>query len=260
MKAFKNLLTEIDPNGLLSITINRPSKLNALNNETLDEIEYVFTTVLNMDEVRAVLITGAGHKSFVAGADISEIAELTDETSRKFVERGQSVLRLIEQSKKPVIAAVNGYALGGGCELAMACHIRIGSEAAVFGLPEVTLGIIPGYGGTQRLSQIVGKGKALELMMTGDSINAVEAYRIGLINMLVPADKLNLQCQQVVERILSRAPIAIAMVLRAVDTFYTNQEGFQSEIDGFVECCKSQDFIEGTTAFLTKHKPSFTGI
>ncbi|SHI60656.1 enoyl-CoA hydratase [Hymenobacter daecheongensis DSM 21074] len=255
----ENLLTSISASGILTVSVNRPTKMNALNIETLRELEQCFQEAAQNEHIRAILVTGAGEKAFVAGADIVEIATLTSHNSRGFVERGQAVFRLIEESRKPVVAAVNGFALGGGCELAMACHLRVGSDKAVFGLPEVSLGITPGYGGTQRLAQIVGKGKALEIMMTGDFVKAEEAYRISLLNMLVPVEQLLPRCYELLDRILSRAPVAVAMVLRAVDAFYTHPAGFATEVDGFVTCCETTDFLEGTTAFLEKRKPSFTG-
>ncbi|ALD20246.1 enoyl-CoA hydratase/isomerase family protein [Hymenobacter sp. DG25A] len=256
----ENLFVDVKENGVMIVAVNRPAKMNALNIETLRELEECFRSAAQDAQVRAIMVTGMGEKAFVAGADISEIAALSSADSREFVERGQAVFRLIEQCHKPVIAAVNGFALGGGCELAMACHLRVGSNKAVFGLPEVSLGIIPGYGGTQRLAQIVGKGKALEIMLTGDFIKAEEAYRISLLNVLVTPEQLMPRCYELIERILSRAPVAVAMVLQAVDTFYTHPAGFASEIDGFVTCCETTDFREGTNAFMEKRQPVFTGV
>jgi enoyl-CoA hydratase len=196
----------------------------------------------------------------VAGADISEIAELSEVNARNFAERGQEVFSMIEHCNKPVIAAVNGFALGGGCELAMACHIRVASNNARFGQPEVNLGIIPGYGGTQRLTQLIGKGKAMELMMTGDMVPAQEAFELGLVNHVTSQEELLPKCHEIMQKILTKAPLAIGLVIECVNAVYTKDEdGYQTEANSFARCCTSQDFIEGTNAFLEKRKPVFTG-
>ncbi len=233
--------------------------MNALNNKTMEEIGTVMQQVYDSREIKGVIFTGQGEKSFIAGADISEIAALTEVSSRKFSERGQEIFAMIEDCPKPVIAAVNGYALGGGCELAMACHIRIAVENATFGQPEVNLGLIPGYGGTQRLTQLVGKGKALELMMTADTITAAEAKAIGLVNYVVPTqDELMSLAEELLRKILSKAPLSIEMIISCVNAVYNKEEdGYQTEANSFSICCKSEDFKEGTKAFLEKRTAKF---
>lgn len=255
----KNIITEVK-NHVLYIVINREPKLNALNIETMQELNLAIEYATDNDLVKGVIITGAGSKAFVAGADISEIAGINEINARKFSESGQEIFEKIELCPKPVIAAVNGFALGGGCELALACHIRIASENAKFGLPEVTLGILPGYGGTQRLSHLVGKGKAFELIMTGDMINAEEAMQIGLINKVVPIDQLYQSCEEMLAKIMQRSPVAIAQVVECINAAFDEEEnGYQVESNSFSICCKSEDFQEGTHAFLEKRKPLFTG-
>ena len=251
----------IDQAGLLTITINRPDKLNALNADTIEEIRTAIQRVYDDNTIRGVILTGSGEKAFVAGADISELAELTEVNGRKFAERGQEVFALIENCHKPVIAAVNGFALGGGCELAMACHMRIATPNARFGQPEVNLGIIPGYGGTQRLTQLIGKGKALELLMTGDMIGAEEAKNLGLVNHLVQnREELNAKCSEIMNKIIAKAPLAIGLVVDCVNAAFNPQEdGYRIEANSFGSCCRTDDFKEGTSAFLEKRKPQFTG-
>lgn len=245
----------------MTITINREDKLNALNIATVEEIRSIFQRVYDEKQIRGVILTGSGEKAFVAGADISEISELNEMNARKFAENGQEIFSLIENCHKPVIAAVNGYALGGGCELAMACHIRIASKNAKFAQPEVNLGIIPGYGGTQRLTQLVGKGKALELMMTADMIGAEDARALGLVNHVVE-DKAVLmdRSREMLEKILGKAPLAVGMIVNCVNAYYSSDEnGFQTEANSFSNCCKSEDFKEGTAAFLEKRPAEFKG-
>lgn len=259
MADFNNLKLTHD-NHILTITISRPERLNALNIQTIDEIGDAIQEAVDNDAVRGIIITGEGEKAFVAGADINEISELNELNSRKFSESGQDVFSSIESCEKPVIAAVNGFALGGGCELAMACHIRIASENAKFGQPEVKLGIIPGYGGTQRLTQLVGKGKALELMMTGEMISANEALRLGLVNYVVPVEELITSSRNMLDKILKQAPIAISTVINCVNSvFHAESNGYQTEANGFMICCRTEDFKEGTTAFLEKRDPIFKG-
>lgn len=255
---FKNLLWEVE-GGILTLTINRESKLNALNIETISEIDTAFKHIYDDESIKGVIVTGAGNKAFVAGADISEIAELNEINARKFAENGQEVFSSIENCPKPVIASVNGFALGGGCELAMACHIRIAGENARFGQPEVNLGVIPGYGGTQRLTMLVGKGKALELMMTGDMLDAQTAQSLGLVNHVVPAEELTAKTRKVMAKILSKAPIAISHVINSANAVFGQTDGYQTEANAFANCCKSEDFKEGTSAFLAKRKPEFRG-
>lgn len=260
MTEFENL-SLVNSNGILTITIDRVEKLNSLNVNTVEELRVAIQKVYDDKDIKGVIITGQGEKAFVAGADIKEISELNEVNGRKFSENGQEVLALIENCHKPVLAAVNGYALGGGCELAMACHIRIATENAKFGQPEVSLGIIPGYGGTQRLTQLVGKGKAAELLMTGDMITAQEAKKMGLVNHLVPnKEALMEKCEEILEKIISKAPLAVGMIVTCLNAFYTHDEnGFQTEANSFASCCKSEDFKEGTEAFLEKRTPVFKG-
>ena len=255
---FKNLKLALE-NGILTITLNREKKMNALNLATITELDKAFDKVYDEQEIKGVILTGAGEKAFVAGADISEISELNELNGRKFAENGQEVFAKIENCPKPVIAAVNGFALGGGCELAMACHIRIASQNAKFGQPEVNLGIIPGYGGTQRLAFLVGKGKALELMMTGDMIDAAEAKSLGLVNHVVPQEELIEKCHKILSKILSKAPLAIAQLVDCANAINTCDDGYQTEANAFSNCCRTEDFKEGTAAFLEKRKPVFTG-
>ncbi|WP_066835168.1 enoyl-CoA hydratase/isomerase family protein [Rufibacter ruber] len=259
MANYNNLLLE-NQGGVLFITIDRPSKMNALNIETVKEINAAMQEVYDDPEVRGVIITGSGEKAFVAGADISEIAELNEVNGRRFAERGQDVFAMIEECPKPVIAAVNGFALGGGCELAMACHIRVASDNARFGQPEVNLGIIPGYGGTQRLTQLVGKGKAMELMMTGDMVSAHEAKELGLVNHVTAPEDLISKCLEIMQKIVAKAPLAVGMIVDCVNAWYDKEEhGYQTEANSFSRCCGSEDFKEGTSAFLEKRKPHFKG-
>lgn len=259
MTTYSNLKLE-QGNGILTITVNRASKMNALNIETVKEIRNAMQEVYDDDDIKGVIITGEGEKAFVAGADISEIGALNDLNARRFAERGQEVFSMIEDSPKPVIAAINGFALGGGCELAMACHIRVAAENARFGQPEVNLGVIPGYGGTQRLTQLVGKGKALELMMTGDMVTAQEALALGLVNHVVPQSELISKCQEIMNKIMTKAPLAVGLVIDCVNAVYDKEEqGYQTEANSFSRCCGSEDFKEGTQAFLEKRKPEFSG-
>jgi len=261
MATFENLLYALDAtSGILTITLNRPTKLNALNAATIEDIRHAMQEALDDAEVRGIILTGSGEKAFVAGADIAELSELNEITGRRAAERGQEAFCLIEESPKPVIAAVNGFALGGGCELAMACHLRVASENARFGQPEVNLGLIPGYGGTQRLTQLIGKGKALELMLTGDQIKADEALRLGLANHVVPAEDLLSFCQQLLSRILTKAPLAVGLVIDCVNAaFDQERHGYQTEANAFSRCCGSEDFREGTRAFLEKRPAAFKG-
>jgi len=246
---------------ILIITINREANLNALNHQTLGELKETIQSALDDSDMRGIIITGAGEKAFVAGADINELAQLTEVNGRKFAESGQEIFEMIERANKPIIAAVNGFALGGGCELAMACHIRIATTNAKFGQPEVNLGVIPGYGGTQRMTQIVGKGKALELMMTGDMVDAQEAFRIGLINYIVKdKEALLTKANELMDKIKQKAPLAIGLVIDCVNAVFTSGEnGYQTEANGFSRCCATEDFKEGTKAFLEKRKPEFKG-
>ncbi len=260
MKELTNLVLT-QKGAILLVTINRPDKLNALNIKTLDELRTVFQYVYDSPQVRGVILTGAGPKSFVAGADISEFQEMNEVNSRKFAENGQEIFAMIENSPKPVIAAVNGFALGGGCELAMACHMRVAVETARFGQPEVNLGIIPGYGGTQRMTQLVGKGKAMEWMMTADMIPAPEAFQYGLVNHLVATqEELLAKAEEILTKIVAKAPVAIEMVIQCVNAVFAKGEnGYLTEANAFSICTKTDDFKEGTKAFLEKRPAAFSG-
>lgn len=254
---FENIIFEMDDN-IAIVRINRVEKLNALNLQTMVEIKEVFS-LLHHEDVSAVVITGMGDKAFIAGADISELNKLNGETGKEFASRGQEVFNIIENFEKPVIAAVNGYALGGGCELALACHIRLASENARFGQPEVNLGIIPGYGGTQRLSRLINPGRALELIMTGDQIDAQEAYRIGLVNKIFPQDELIKKAVDMAKRISSKGQVAVKMAIKAVNVSKekSQADALNYEAELFGHCCSTDDFKEGTKAFLEKRKPEF---
>ncbi len=259
MSSYKNFKLDIK-NNILYLTVNRPDKLNALNFQTLDELKYIILDAYENDEVKAIIVTGEGEKAFVAGADISEFTQLNDINSRKVAENGQDTFSLLEKSPKPVIAAVNGFALGGGCELALACHMRVASDNAKLGLPEVTLGILPGYGGTQRLTLLVGKGKAFEMIMTGDMITAEHALQIGLVNYVVPQSELLAKCESILHKIIQRAPLAIAQTVECVNAVYNEtKDGYEVEANSFAICAKTEDFREGTNAFLEKRKPVFKG-
>lgn len=259
MNEYQNLKTEL-ADGMLVVTVSRPESLNALNIQTMNEIRELLQSVYDSPEVKGVIFTGEGEKAFVAGADITEIAELTEVNGRKFAENGHEIFDLIENSEKPMIAAVNGFALGGGCELAMACHIRIAADTAKFGQPEVKLGLIPGYGGTQRLTHLVGKGIAMELMMSGDMISAERAREIGLVNHVVNPEELMETSRKLLNKIIQQAPLAIGMVVDCVNAYYSSEgHGYQTEANSFSNCIKSQDFKEGTAAFLEKRAPSFKG-
>ena len=258
--AYENVKTEVR-DGILFLTIERPKVLNALNAATVEEIYKVFADARDDNNVKAIIVTGGGEKAFVAGADINELAQKTPMTGKETSERGQFIFSFIERFPKPVIAAINGFALGGGCELALACHIRIASEKAQIGLPEVTLGIIPGYGGTQRMARLLGKAKALEMICTGDRIGAAEAERIGLVNKVVPADQLMSAAEEMARKIMSRGPLAIRAAIEAVmsGSEMPMQEGQFLEATLFGLLCASEDTKEGMNAFLEKRPPQFKG-
>ncbi len=246
--------------GIAVLTIDQPEKLNALSALVLEEIDECIRRAADERAIRGVIITGAGEKSFVAGADIRQFSTLDRESGRRFALAGQAIFSRIETLPKPVVAAVNGYALGGGCELAIACHLRIASENAIFGQPEVTLGILPGYGGTQRLPRLVGLGIATELILTGDRISAQRAYEIGLVNRVVPAAQLLEEAIKLVGMILSRAPLAVGMSLEALHAAHLPpSEGLPLEADLFGEACATEDFKEGVAAFLLRRKADFHG-
>lgn len=243
------------------ITVNRPDKLNALNAETVTELRRALEQVAGDEAVRAVILTGAGEKSFVAGADIAELARMTPLSGIDVSRQGQDTFRLLETMRKPVIAAVNGFALGGGLELALACHFRVASQNAKFGLPEVKLGIIPGYGGTVRLPRVVGRGRALELMLTGDMIDAEEAYRIGLVNHVYPAAELLAAAEQLAKKIAANGPVAVALAIEAVDHGYhaSTEDALRLESNLFGLLASTGDMKEGMGAFLEKRKAEFKG-
>ena len=254
----ENVRTE-NRDGVFVITIDRPKSLNALNAQTIDELQQAFEAARDDDSVRGVIVTGGGEKAFVAGADITELAQMTPITGKAVAEKGQRVFRAIEKFPKPVIAAINGFALGGGCELALACHIRIASEKAQLGLPEVTLGIIPGYGGTQRMARLLGKGKALELILTGDRIGAAEAERIGLVNKVVPADQLMTAAEEMVRTIAKRGPLAVSaaieVVMRGSEMPFDEGQVLEATLFGLL--ASTEDMREGMTAFLEKRAANF---
>jgi len=257
---FQNILLEVE-DGIATITIDREKKLNALNNETLEELAQAIEGCELDERVGVILITGAGDKAFVAGAEIDMLAEQGVLDGRENSQLGQVVFLTIEQCEKPVIAAVNGFALGGGCELALACDIRYASENAVFGLPEVSLGLLPGYGGTQRLPRLIGTGLALELILTGNKIDAEEALRIGLVNQVLPADQLGEHARSVAKTILKRSPVAVRFAKESVrrGASMELQDALSLESDLFGMISATQDMREGTHAFLEKRKPQFTG-
>jgi enoyl-CoA hydratase len=258
--SYKNLLIE-SKGPLAIITINRPDKLNALNADTINELNIAFSGFKTNNSIKAIILTGSGEKAFVAGADISELNKLDMISGKEFAEKGQSVFSLIESLDKPVIAAVNGFALGGGCELALSCHIRLASENAKFGQPEVNLGIIPGYGGTQRLAGLINPGRAMEYILTGEMIDAQEALRIGLVNKVYPQSDLMVKAQEMGNKIISKARNAVRLVIKAVTATkeISQREGLNYEASLFALCCGTEDFKEGTTAFLEKRKPVFKG-
>jgi enoyl-CoA hydratase len=257
---FENILTEIKDR-ILYITINRETKLNALNRFTLLELHDAFADAFGNPAVGGIIITGAGPKAFVAGADISEFADLDVAQGTALARDNQvRVFDFIANGSKPVIAAVNGFALGGGLELAMACHIRIAADNAKMGLPEVTLGLMPGYGGTQRLAQLVGKGKALEMILTADMITAADALQCGLVTHVVSQDELLSKAEELMLKITSRAPLALAAAIRCVNAGFTDGvNGYETEIEEFGKCFGTEDFKEGVAAFLGKRKAEFKG-
>lgn len=258
MAKYENLKVE-SKDGICYITINRPDKLNALNRQTVQEIGLAIKQAKEDTSVFGIILTGEGPKAFAAGADIKEFMGLSGEQGKAMAKAGQEVFQSIEDCPKPVIAAVNGFALGGGCELAMSCHLRIASDNAQFGQPEVNLGLIPGYGGTQRLVRYLGKTKALELMMTADRINAQQALQMGLVNYIVSPDTLSTKCVEILCTIRTKSPFAIAGVIKAANAYDGTRGGFTAELDEFGKCFTSEDIKEGINAFLEKRKPNFTG-
>lgn len=257
-RSFNKLLFDVEDSGIATLTINRPDKLNALNDEVLNELAEIFKSINIEEEVKGVIVTGAGDKAFVAGADIKELNGLDERSGRMQSQKGQQIFQAIEDTRKPIVALVNGYALGGGTELALACHLRLATPNAQFGLPEVGMGLIPGYGGTQRLTRIVGRARALEMILTGTQISAERALEIGLVNEIAsegdPLDK----ARDLMKTILKNGPLAIQHALRAV--YHSHEKsGYQVEADLFGYLCDTEDFKEGTKAFLEKRKPDFKG-
>jgi enoyl-CoA hydratase len=257
---YKNIIIE-NKDGIAVLTISREKAMNALNQQTMSELEQFFgKDAPSMQGLRGVIITGAGEKAFVAGADISEFTAFANDDTSKYAKRGQDIFFLIENFSKPVIAAVNGFALGGGCELAMACHLRVASENAKFGLPEVGLGIIPAYGGTQRLTQLIGKGRALEMMMTGDMIDANTALQFGLVNHVAAKGEAVVKARSILTKIIQKAPLAISVVIEAANAVFNGKgNGFEKEYTSFGQLTRTSDFKEGAKAFLEKRKANFTG-
>ncbi len=256
---YSTLLVEKE-NSIAVITINRPDKLNALNKAVLEELNKALDEIESDTTIKSAIITGAGPKAFVAGADISEFKGLNKEQAMALAQQGQDVFWKIENSAKPIVAAVNGFALGGGCELAMSCHFRLASDNAKFGQPEVNLGLLPGYGGTQRMVQLIGKGKAMELLMSANMIDANEAKTLGLVNYVTSPETLLDETKKLLTLINSKAPLAVASCIRAANAvFDETKNGFAVEIEEFGNCFITKDMMEGVGAFLEKRKPNFTG-
>ncbi len=256
---YKTLLAEVE-NGIFIITINRPDKLNALNKEVINELSAAVDEVYKSSEIKSAIITGAGEKSFVAGADINEFLQLDSTQGEELARRGQKIVfDKIENCPKPIVAAVNGFALGGGCELALACHFIYASENAKFGQPEVNLGLIPGYGGTQRLTQLVGRNVAMELLMSGNMISAKEAMDYGIVNRVVDQKELLTTAKAILGIIQTKAPIAVSKIIECVNNFDHTQQGYDFEIKKFGECFETEDVKEGASAFLEKRKANFKG-
>jgi enoyl-CoA hydratase len=258
MYSFENIIFSVADSGIATLTINRPTKLNALNVATIEEIRLAIDLVADQDKIKGLLLTGTGEKAFIAGADIMEIAELPEGGARKFSEAGQKVFESIENLNKPVIAAINGFCLGGGAELAMACHLRLAVVTAKIGMPEVNLGLLPGYGGTQRLTRYIGKTKALELILTGEPITAQEAKNLGLVNHVLDShEELLAKSIELLTKIISKAPIAVGHIIDCVNAYYDDHNGFQAESNSFGALCRTEDFREGVSAFMEKRKPTF---
>lgn len=257
---YENIISSVE-NGIATVTINRPTKLNALNKATIQELHHCFNVLELNAEVKVIILTGNGEKAFVAGADISEFAHFSVEEGAELAAQGQELLfDFIENLKKPVIAAVNGFALGGGLELAMSCHFRVASANAKMGLPETSLGVIPGYGGTQRLPQLVGKGKAMEMILTAGMLTAEEAKQYNLVNYVVPHNELLDFCLGIAQKIMKNSPAAIGQAIKAINAnFKEGVDGYKTEIKAFGKCFGTADFKEGTTAFLEKRKAEFIG-
>lgn len=251
----ETLYTSLE-DGILTVTVNRPEKMNALNQTVLKELEEVLDEIYNTIEIHAAIITGAGPKAFVAGADITEFLDLNANEGKALAKRGQDIFLRIEQCPKPIVAAVNGFALGGGCELAMSCHFRIASQNAKFGQPEVNLGIIPGYGGTQRLTHLVGKGLAMEWILSGRMIEVEEARIHGLVNKITEADQLIEETKKILQAIITKSPVAVGQAIQAINASHM-PNGYEAEVNAFGNCFSNEDMKEGVAAFLEKRKPEF---
>lgn len=256
---YSNILYTVN-NGIATISINRESQMNALTIDTIQEVGLAIKAANDDNDVFGIILTGVGNKAFIAGADIKEFSDFTVEEAEDMSAAGHDVFNSAEKSAKPIIAAVNGFALGGGCELAMACHMRIAADNAKFGQPEVNLGVIPGYGGTQRLIRLVGHGKALELLMTGDMIDATEAHRLGLANHVVSQEELIPTCEKILGKIGKKSPLTIDQLVKLGNAYQNpGKDGFRMEITEFANCFGTADFKEGVDAFMNKRKPSFKG-
>lgn len=254
---YSTLLTSIE-NNILTITVNRPEKLNAINQQVMKDLKDVFEEIYKNDEIKSVIITGSGQKGFVAGADITGFVGLSVDEGKNIAKYGQDTFQKIENCNKPVVAAVNGFALGAGCELAMACHFRIASENAKFGQPEVNLGLIPGYGGTQRLVQLIGKGRAIEMLISAAMVDANTALQYGLVNYVVPQEELLEKAKSILSVINTKAPLAVAKCIEAANAVFPN-DGYEIELTGFGNCFATEDMKEGTGAFIEKRKAVFSG-
>jgi enoyl-CoA hydratase len=256
----QTILKELREDGILILTINREESYNALNIQFFSEMDAALDEIYNDDKIKSVIMTGKGEKAFAAGADIKEFSNFNENQAKKLSRDGQNVMNRMENCPKPIIAAVNGFSLGGGCELAMCCHIRVASENAVFGQPEVNLGLIPGYGGTQRLIHLIGKGKAMEFLLTADNIKAPEALSLGLVNHVVAKEELMNKAIEISTKINSKAPLAVGKIIESVNSYYKDGIiGFQTEINNFAELFESEDFKEGVGAFMEKRKAEFKG-
>jgi enoyl-CoA hydratase len=254
------ILQELREDGILILTINRPDAYNALNKAFFDTMDSILDEIYSNEKIKSVILTGSGDKAFAAGADIKEFSNFDGNQAKKLSRDGQNVMNRMENCSKPIIAAVNGFALGGGCELTMCCHIRVASDNALFGQPEVNLGLIPGYAGTQRLVQLIGKGKAMEFLMTADNMKADEALRLGLVNYVVTKEELMTKCIEIATKINSKAPFAIGKIVECVQSYFKDGPiGFTTESNCFAECFETEDFKEGVAAFMEKRKALFTG-
>jgi enoyl-CoA hydratase len=258
-KKYNTLLIDIDADGIATLTIDRADKLNAINNEVMSDLEGAIMELRYNDLVKVIILTGSGEKAFVAGADIRELSYLNRFTATVLSERGQEIFALFEESHKPVIAYINGYALGGGFELALACHMRVAAPNAVFGLPEVSLGLIPGYGATQRLTHLIGKGRAMEFILTGNTFKVERAYELGVVNKIVSGENGLEETKAFAKVMLTRGPLALGKAIKVINASSDPEQGFKAESEAFGELFATKDFSEGTAAFLQKRPPSFNG-